>query len=204
MRLLSIFSIVIILFFVFSLSAQSNLPSGRVTVGGGLFTVNADEFEIIYGTNRGYTYGAGFAAKLFDISKLKAWYIALDFNAFNKSGEMVDSEYQGTDIDTEWKQSFTHLGLHHIWKSEKESTFYNWLGGGYAVSKVSETSKYISSNERGNGYYLEGGIGNANNGFTTTMLIRWSSIRISGDGGIGGSSVNVGGLTAFFNVGINF
>ena len=204
MRLLSIFSIVIILLFTFSFSnAQSDLPSGRVMAGLSLFTMKADEFEIVYGKG-GFVYSGGLAAKLFNISKLKAWYIALDFNAFNKSGEMVDSDYQGVDINTEWKQNVTHLGLHYAWKSNDGSNTYSWVGGGYAASKVSEINKYADANKQGRGYYLETGFGSAKNGFAANMLLRWSSIRISVDGVIGGISVNVGGLAAFFNMGINF
>ena len=164
----------------------------------GYFVPSEDALLTVYGTGLAY----GGAVSLWSTY---GWGIGFDVSNFRKTGEFLNEEKIG-------KISITSINATLLWidrnirRSMVGRRVYLGLGGGiYMVDEEVrpgfERFRVGVSEDSAFGFYLVSGISVAISPSTAlTHETRFSLAEIDGDGGLGGTKVNLGGYTIFLGL----
>lgn len=194
------FCVLFILLLFFNLSiAQSNENKKNILynyhIGGGIgyFWIGAQNFEKVYEKKGGWIFNMEGSLKI--TTDLKA---VVSYSSFSKSGESVGD----LQLETTWKESFIDLGIRKILSTTNTDVH---LGIGLSLVDVSEETELINSSNNTAGFYIEyGGVAKTNPNGTLGgyVNLKYVYAKISGEGGLGGDNVNVGGFFITFGIAI--
>jgi hypothetical protein len=175
--------------YIYGQSTDDVFPQFFIGGGVGHFGSSVNNFDQVYGTKGGFTYGGEGSIQLMEQSEDKRIYGVVQYYIFEKSGTTV-GDYE---VDIDWSETITDIGIRYCWRTDET---FSWLGGGLSQPRVIEkfqlNGENIEFDKTASGFYVEYGARFEGSVFTN---IKYSSGEVGGEGGVGGETVDIGGIS---------
>jgi hypothetical protein len=179
----------------------------RISAGvtGGYLGIATPNFDQVYGSGGGFTYGAEGSLLIARLDQANRLYVTAQYHFFDKSGRTVGI---GEQADATWNQQILNFGVR--WGDYTPSLSARG-GFGVGVSLVSVEEKagnMPTTNESATGFYGEVFAASAMSDYLEfTLNIKYDIASVTGHGGLGGEegasmSVNTLAINAGISVAI--
>lgn len=185
----------LVLYFIYTnyCYGQSNDDSifPQLSVGGGIgyFGSSVNNFEKIYGSNGGFTYGFDGSIQFMTLRKDTRIYGLIQYYIFNRSGTTI-GDYK---VDIDWNETIFDIGGRYCWQTQGTRS---WIGGGVSqpnvIEKFTLLGESIKLDDTASGFYLEYGSTWESSLF---LNIKFSTGEIEGQGGVSGDWADIGGFS---------